>query len=373
MHLQRLHIERIRNLKGVELAQLQPFNIFYGANGSGKSSILEAIHILATGRSFRTNLVKQYIQHSELDGLVYAESTHYRLGLQKFASGEQIIRLNGDTVATQSELAKLLPIQLIDPDTISLLDTGSKPRRQLLDWLMFHVEHEFHGLWLRYQRALKQRNNLLKHPLSDQKLWLQSIQSWEHGLAEYGELIDGLREKVMLQWQPLFKHYCQQLLPHIEISLAYTAGFDSEQGVAASLVQHRGRDMDRATTQHGPHRADLRLKTPLGLADEVLSRGQKKLLMVALKLSQIHLLQDLNKETVVLLDDFSAELDDTAQGRLLSTLAGLNSQVFITTLNGSAVQKMQEILSIPAAVFEVSNGQVQSQPFSGNDMPSHLN
>lgn len=76
MHLQRLHIERIRNLKGVELTQLQPFNIFYGANGSGKSSILEAVHILATGRSFRTNLVKQYIQHSELDGLVYAESTH---------------------------------------------------------------------------------------------------------------------------------------------------------------------------------------------------------------------------------------------------------------------------------------------------------
>lgn len=373
MHLQRLHIERVRNLKGVELAQLQPFNIFYGANGSGKSSILEAVHLLATGRSFRTNLVKQYIQHGELDGLVYAESSHYRLGLQKFVSGEQLIRLNGDTVATQSELAKLLPIQLIDPDTISLLDTGSKPRRQLLDWLMFHVEHDFHGVWLRYQRALKQRNNLLKHPLGDQKLWLQSIQSWEHGLAEYGELIDGLREKVMQQWQPLFEYYRLQLLPHIEVSLTYIAGFDREQGLVASLVQHRSRDIDRATTQHGPHRADLRLKTPLGLADEVLSRGQKKLLMVALKLSQIHLLQDLNKETVVLLDDFSAELDDSAQGRLLSTLAGLNSQVFITTLNGSTVQKMQDVLSAPVAIFEVSHGQVQPQPFSGNYVSSHLN
>ena len=364
MHLKRLHVERIRNLTRVELTQLQPFNIFYGNNGSGKSSILEAIHLLATGRSFRTNLVKQYIQHHAADGLVYAESTHYRLGLQKLSSGEQIIRLNGDSVATQSELARLLPVQLIDPDSVSLLDTGSKPRRQLLDWLMFHVEPEFHGLWLRYQRALKQRNNLLKNSYGNNALWLQNIQSWENALAEYGELIHGLREKVMLQWQVSFKHYCALLLPDITISLDYVAGFDAIQGLEKSLAQHRQRDIDRTTTQHGPHRSDLRLKTPLGLADEVLSRGQKKLLIVALKLSQIHMLQDLGRETVVLLDDFTAELDDSAQGRLLSTLASLNSQVFMTILNGDAIKNMQDKLDFSAvAVFEVSDGQLRAQIF----------
>ncbi len=364
MHLKRLHIERIRNLTRVELTQLQPFNIFYGDNGSGKSSVLESIHLLATGRSFRTNLVKQYIQRGAADGLVYAESKHYRLGLQKLSSGEQIIRLNGDSVATQSELARLLPVQLIDPDSVSLLDTGSKPRRQLLDWLMFHVEPKFHGLWLRYQRALKQRNNLLKYHYGDQVLWQQNIQSWEHALAEYGELIHGLRNKVMQQWQPLFVQYCGLLLPDLVISLNYMAGFDVVQGLAEGLVQHRARDIERTTTQHGPHRADLRLKTPLGLADEVLSRGQKKLLIVALKLSQIHMLQDLDKETVVLLDDFSAELDDHAQGRLLTTLASLNSQVFMTILDGNAVKNMHDKLNFSAvAVFEVSNGQLQAQIF----------
>lgn len=364
MHLKRLHVERIRNLNRVELPQLQPFNIFYGDNGSGKSSILEAIHLLATGRSFRTNLVKQYIQRGAADGLVYAESIHYRLGLQKLMTGEQIIRLNGDSVATQSELARLLPVQLIDPDSVSLLDTGSKPRRQLLDWLMFHVEPEFHSMWLRYQRALKQRNNLLKNSYGERTLWLQNIQSWEHALAEYGELIHGLREKVMQQWQPLFQQYCIMLLPDIPISLDYVAGFDAEQGLLHSLDQHRIRDTERATTQHGPHRSDLRLKTPLGIADEVLSRGQKKLLVVALKLSQIHMLQDLEKETVVLLDDFSAELDDTAQGRLLSTLVSLNSQVFMTILHGSAIKNMQDRLDFSTvAVFEVSNGQLQPQIF----------
>ena len=362
MHLQRLHIDRIRNLKRVELPQLQPFNIFYGSNGSGKSSILEAIHLLATGRSFRTNLVKQYIQHGELDGLIYAEATYYRLGLQKFASGEQIIRLNGDTVATQSELARILPIQLIDPDTISLLDTGSKPRRQLLDWLMFHVEPEFHPLWLRYQRALRQRNILLKQPYQNQTQWMQAIQSWEQALAQYGEIIHGLREKVIGQWQPVINQYLQQLLPELAISLNYLAGYDIETGLQTTLEQHRSRDIERATTQHGPHRADLRIKTPMGIADEVLSRGQKKLLIIALKLSQIQMLQDLQKETVVLLDDFSAELDDSAQGRLLATLAALNSQVFITTLNADTVQAMHNKLqSQPLAIFEVSQGEVSAQ------------
>ena len=361
MHLTRLRIERVRNLQTVVLNQLQPFNIFYGANASGKSSLLEAIHLLATGKSFRTSLVKQYIQHEQADALIYAESLNYRLGVQKQASGEQLIRLNGDTLATQGELARLLPVQLIDPECIALLDMGSKPRRQLLDWLMFHVEREFYPLWLRYQRALKQRNSLLRHHSRSSAATQHSIASWEAALAGQGELIHGLREQVVQQWLPLFQHYCQLLLPDIVVHMGYSAGFDSETGLQHSLQQHRQRDAERGTTQHGPHRADLRLKTANGAADEVLSRGQKKLLVLALKLSQIHMLHDQGYETVVLLDDMTAELDEAAQRRLLATLVGLRSQVFMTTLDYAAVEKTLHGLSdVPRfAVFEVKQGQVQ--------------
>lgn len=360
MHLTRLRIERVRNLQTVVLNQLQPFNIFYGANASGKSSILEAIHLLATGKSFRTNLVKQYIQHECMDALIYAESINYRLGVQKQASGEQLIRLNGDTLATQSELARLLPVQLIDPESIALLDMGSKPRRQLLDWLMFHVEREFYPLWLRYQRALKQRNSLLRHHSRSSAATQQSIASWEAAMAGQGELIHALREQVMQQWQPLFLHYCQLLLPDQSIHMAYSAGFDIQAGLQHSLQQHRQKDAERGSTQHGPHRADLRLKTTYGVVDEVLSRGQKKLLVLALKLSQIHMLHDQGYETVVLLDDMTAELDEAAQQRLLSTLIGLGSQVFMTTLDYVAVQKTLDALSVTQfALFEIRHGQVQ--------------
>lgn len=100
MHLTRLNIERVRNLKTVALQGLQPFNVFYGANGSGKTSILEAIHLLATGRSFRTHIPKNYIQYSAEDAIVFAQSATEKIGMQKLASGEQLMKVNGDTVAT---------------------------------------------------------------------------------------------------------------------------------------------------------------------------------------------------------------------------------------------------------------------------------
>jgi len=139
MHITRLNIQRVRNLKTVALHELQQFNVFYGQNGSGKTSILEAIHLLATGRSFRTHIPKNYIQNNQSDAIVFAQSLTEKIGMQKLQSGEQLIKVNGDTVATQGQLAKILPLQLIDPLITDIIDHGAKPRRQLLDWLMFHV------------------------------------------------------------------------------------------------------------------------------------------------------------------------------------------------------------------------------------------
>lgn len=100
MQISHLSIERVRNLSTVVISDLQPFNVFYGENGSGKTSILESLHILATGRSFRTHLPKVYIQHQAKDAVIFAQSTQDKMGVQKYATGEQLIRVNGDNVAT---------------------------------------------------------------------------------------------------------------------------------------------------------------------------------------------------------------------------------------------------------------------------------
>lgn len=357
MAISRLHIERVRNIKAAALHQLQPFNVFYGKNGSGKTSVLEAIHILATGRSFRTHIPKNYIQIQQSDALIFAQSHQEKMGVQKFITGEQQIKVNGDSVATQGQLARLLPLQLIDPLSTEIIDHGAKPRRQLIDWLMFHVEPNFYPTWQYYARALKQRNTLLK---TQRQLKLQDLEPWNQMLAEYGELLHSQRLSVLQQWQLFFQQDLQMLLPELEIKIEYSAGFHPEIGLLQDLQQAHNRDVERRYTEYGPHRADLRFKTPMGDADVVLSRGQKKLLVMALKLSQIAMLHASNKETVVLLDDLTAELDLTAQRRLIERLSQLGSQVFLTTLDHVAVQQHLHDLSISYQLFNVDNGQIHT-------------
>ena len=356
MHITRLNIERVRNLKAVALQELQPFNVFYGPNGSGQTSILEAIHLLATGRSFRTHIPKNYIQNETANAIVFAQSATEKIGMQKLLSGEQLIKVNGDHIATQGQLAKLLPLQHIDPQSTDIIDHGAKPRRQLIDWLMFHVEPEFYHAWQYYSRALKQRNSLLK---SRRNISLNELESWNKMLGEYGEMLHSQRSGIFEQWKVYFEQDLKHLLPDVELQLEYSPGFHTELGLLNDLTVHHQKDVDRRYTEYGPHRADLRLKTTLGDADVVLSRGQKKLLIMALKLSQIAMLHACNKETVVLLDDLTAELDLTAQRRLIERLSQLGSQVFITTLEHESVKKHLHDLSIFYQLFNVENGQVQ--------------
>ena len=276
--------------------------------------------------------------------------------MQKQQSGEQLMKINGDLVATQGQLAKLLPLQVLDPQSSDIIDHGAKPRRQLLDWLMFHVEPEFYFAWQHYSRALKQRNSLLK---TQRQLSLADVEPWNQLLSRYGEMLHNQRMEIVEQWQTYLQADLKQLLPDLEIHLEYSAGFHTEQGLLNDLTQYHQKDLDRRYTEYGPHRADLRLKTPFGDADVVLSRGQKKLLVMALKLSQIALLHACNKETVVLLDDLTAELDLTAQQRLIERLSQLGSQVFMTTLDHESVQQHFAELSIPYQLFHVENGMVQ--------------
>ncbi|PIL89693.1 DNA replication and repair protein RecF [Acinetobacter baumannii] len=298
MHLTRLNIERVRNLKTVALHGLQPFNVFYGANGSGKTSILEAIHLLATGRSFRTHIPKNYIQYEADDAIVFAQSATEKIGMQKLASGEQLMKVNGDTVATQGQLAKLLPLQHIDPQSTDIIDHGAKPRRQLLDWLMFHVEPEFYFAWQYYSRALKQRNTLLK---TRRNLSLADLEPWNKMLSDYGEILHSQRLSIVEQWNVYFQNDLSQLLPDLEIELEYSPGFHTEQGLMQDL---------------------------------------------------------LNQHPVVLLDDLTAELDLTAQQRLIERLSQLGSQVFMTTLDHASVKKHLHDLSISYQLFSVESGQV---------------
>ncbi len=354
LHIQSVHVQQLRNLHDLHLNHLQTINIITGLNGSGKSSILEALHVLATGRSFRRGLVRQMIEHGQSESIVFAKVGQHRIGVSNTAQGEQTLRLDGGTLKRQSDIARLLPLQFIDPEGLNMLDSGSKPRRQLLDWLAFHVEPHFYELWLRYQRAVNQRNQLLKNTYGHEA----ELNAWEHELEESGQLVHALRLTALERWQLAFKEVLATLLPDQVVELTYIPGFSLDQPLSNSLYEQREREQQRGHTLIGPHRASLSFKAALGPAEHVLSRGQKKLLVLSLRLSQLRVLQQIGRPSVVLLDDMGAELDALAQARLLQSLQGLESQLFITTLALKPLQDQLKTLGLTARIFKLQNGQL---------------
>ena len=398
--IERLQISHLRNLTQISL-EPAACNIIIGANGSGKTSLLEAIFLLSRGKSFRHHQPKRYIQHHQNNTTVHAKLNDSRtLAIQKQADATTILRLNQTTVYNQSILTEQLPTLLIDPSTMDMLEQGSASRRQLLDWLVFHMKQGFHPQWMAYQRLLKQRNSLLKRTRHLTQVQLSELKSWDKGLSNHAALIHHYREQVFTEWQPYFAKSILQLLPSYaeQLSLSYNAGYDTSVALDVQLNERLEQDLQLGYTRIGNHRADIhvhwrsnesvndqttdhrtaasansiqtKLPTLKEQAANVLSRGEKKLLITALRLSQLPLLlndeessdslnDDLSSKAtpVVLLDDITAELDDRAIEILLSTLAQLPCQVFMTSLTDDILPLVNELWSQPNT-FHVKQGKI---------------
>ena len=397
--IERLQISNLRNLTHVNL-HATACNVIIGANGSGKTSLLEAIFLLSRGKSFRHHQPKRYIQHHQNTATVYARlNNSSTLAIQKQADATTILRLNQTTVYNQSILTEQLPTLLIDPSTMDMLEQGSASRRQLLDWLVFHMKQGFHPQWLAYQRLLKQRNSLLKKTRHLTQVQFTELKSWDKGLSNHAALIHHYRERIFAEWQPYFAESIAQLLPAYaeQLSLSYNAGYDTTVALDIQLNERLEQDLQLGYTRIGNHRADVHvhwrsndsaasnnelsdtmheadtnLKVPVikEQAANVLSRGEKKLLITALRLSQLPLLLNTQKTSgvsdnsaqitpVVLLDDITAELDDRAIDILLSTLAQLPCQVFMTSLTDDILPLVHQYWSEPN-MFHVKQGQILS-------------
>ena len=413
--IERLQISHLRNLTQISL-NTAACNVIIGANGSGKTSLLEAIFLLSRGKSFRHHQPKRYIQHHQYAAIVHARlNDGSTLAIQKQADATTVLRLNQTTVYNQSILTEQLPTLLIDPSSMDMLEQGSASRRQLLDWLVFHMKQGFHPQWVAYQRLLKQRNSLLKKSRYLTPVQLAELKSWDKGLASHAALIHHYRERVFSDWQPYFAKSITQLLPTYaeQLSLSYNAGYDTNIPLDIQLNERLEQDLQLGYTRIGNHRADIhvhwrssdlsehanneadsnanavsktiekadtaaKLPTIKEQAANVLSRGEKKLLITALRLSQLPLLLNENTSThaiekdnssvilpndhnkaratpVVLLDDITAELDARAIEILLSTLAQLPCQVFMTSLTEDILPLVHEYWSEPN-VFHVKQG-----------------
>lgn len=342
-------IRSVRNLESVRIEPGPGVNWFRGDNGAGKTSILEAIHVLARGRSFRSANLSGVIAHESESLAVHCKRADSDdvLGVERRRDGWRG-RLNGSDCQRISEFAARLPLVLIEPDSHRLVDGGPSRRRQFLDWLLFHVEPDYLATWQRFARILRQRNAALKHNAGDEML-----DALEPQFAQAAESINALRARQVAGLGEQVDSLAVELgfrLPG-RVNLAYRPGHPGGKTLPEALAEARPRDRERGFTRNGPHRAELVLTCAGHPAAVELSRGQQKILAVLLQLAHLHRIdRDQALRPLLLLDDPVSELDRGHLDVLLDWLehAGIQSWVTATDSGRSSMR-----------VFHVEQGVVQ--------------
>ena len=332
--LTKLSITTFRNIDSLSIRPVPGINVIHGENGSGKTSILEAIYLLGTARSFRSNQLKPVIQEGREESTVFGELENgTALGVSKSRRASQQIRINSRNAASAAELARSMPLQLLNADTFRILEGSPGERRRFLDWGVFHVEHNFYESWRQMQRTLQNRNSLLKSGASSAE-----IEPWTRELARAGELVDCSRRSYVEKLLPVLGEVLACLIQLERLQLDYDRGWDREQPLLQVLHEGLERDGRYGHTVQGPQRADLKIRLGGQYAVDVLSRGQQKLLVGAMKLAEGLLLErESGKRCLYLIDDLPAELDRRNRAALCRFLEGMRSQVFISCVEEDAL------------------------------------
>lgn len=325
------------------------YNLIYGGNASGKTSILEAIAYLGRGKSFRGARSQDLIRHGEAEflllGKIAAGARLAAVGVRNSAGGLEV-KIDGDREISAASLAEILPLQLIDPEVHALVAGGPEHRRRYLDWIAFHVEPSFPGHWKRFRRALKQRNAALRDRASK-----ATMAVWDREFLEAAAEVDQTRRRVLdISRGPLEETGAALL--RSDVAFHYQQGWPGEQPLEEALLAGRERDRLAGTTHSGPQRAELRLIYDERQARRLVSRGQQKLLACTMILAATEVVQtSLQRPMLLLLDDPAAELDKEALERLLRRVFGLGSQIIATALSAEALPFPQQ-----PAVFHVEQG-----------------
>ncbi|NJD06783.1 MAG: DNA replication/repair protein RecF [Methylococcaceae bacterium] len=355
MSLTKLDVFDVRNIERAALTPSSRLNFIVGANGSGKTSLLEAIYILGRARSFRSSQAGQVIRFQQecltVSGRSVAdEGPAETLGV-RLARRQREIMLTGRKLQSSAELIAALPVLLIQPASSGLLENPPKGRRQFLDWGAFHLEPGYLDQWRGYARALNQRNALLR-----QGAGRQAEQTWNHELARYGTMVALARERYGERLAPYFLEASRHFLGTTQFELKLTAGWDRSRDLLEVLGDDRDLDRRLGYTHSGAHKGDFAVLADGRPAKAYLSRGQMKLLVFALLLSQAHLLeQSLNRRGCVLVDDLASELDGANRDKLLAYLAERRSQFFITATDDSLLPVSQ----LPGSgLFRMDQGRV---------------
>lgn len=354
MSISYLSVQGVRNLQNISLHFDERYNFFIGPNGSGKTSLLEAIYLLGTARSFRTHLYNKVVHHEQNSLTVFGEiidrDRDVQMGVQKDKNGETQIKINHLPCRQSAYLAQQLPLQLYYPDSFKIIDSSPKIRREVLDWGVFHVKHEYFKVWSQFQRVLRQRNAWLRgiDETGSALKWhvRQGICPWNKMLSDYAENIHQMRLDYFRRFLPIFEKVISVFFGTM-LTVSYVKGWGPVHGdelaepLLSCLERDKERDLKMGYTHHGPHKADIIIQQDHQLVKDFFSRGQQKLVIIAIKLAQGILLSQLTeKKCIYLLDDICAEFDEYYLRIVMEYLSEVPGQIFFTGINEQIFKAM---------------------------------
>lgn len=357
MPLLDLKVSNVRNLKQVEISPASRINIIYGANASGKTSLLESIYLLSRGKSFRTHHLANIVNSesstfSVTSRIAQGNGQCTSLGIEH-RDGRFRMKAEGTMLKRASDLAGYLPLMVIHQGCHQILSLGPKHRRRFLDWGVFHVEPTFLSVWRRYNRALKQRNAWLQRQNTSQQHG-----PWDEELEESAERLHSLREQYIQQLSSILHDYAGRLFKtETPLSIDYRRGWKADESLSSALSRSYIKDKTLGYTQSGPHRADLHINVGGKPVQELMSRGQQKLLIYAMHLAQASLYRQLaRRPCIILADDANAEIDAVRMGALMNLIEDLGVQAFLTMIEGYRKTGKN---GVDLKMFHVEHGQVK--------------
>lgn len=362
MHLKNLHLVNFKNYSDASLEFSPEINCFLGDNGEGKTNLLDAIFYLAFCKSFFNPTDSQNIKKDENFLLIQGEfekegqSEKIYCGLKK--GQKKQFKRNKKEYEKLSEHIGFIPLVMISPSDSELILGGSEVRRKFLDLIISQYDKAYLESIIQYNKALSQRNSLLKKFAEKRSFDEDSLEIWDQQLIRFGQTVFECRETFVNEFVPLFqKHYNFISNKKEEVALSYSSQL-RDMDFKKLLEEHRDKDRRMTHSTAGIHKDDLEFTIRDSAIKKFASQGQQKTFVLALKLAQAEYLSSIKKmKPILLLDDIYEKLDEKRVGKLMDSIRDdLFGQVFITDTDTERIPDIFKKLGSEPKAFIIKEG-----------------
>lgn len=364
MYLEKLQLLNFKNYEETEIELSTEINCFLGNNGQGKTNLLDAIYYLAFSKSFFNPIDSQLIRDEEafmtLTGNFKREEEVEKIyvGLKK--GQKKQVKRNKKLYERIADHIGLIPLVMISPSDSLLIIEGSEIRRKFLDLIISQYDRRYLDDLIQYNKALSQRNRLLKKFMEIRSFDEASLEIWDAQLIKYGEPVFEARKNFIKDFVPLFQKHYDFISGNKEIvNLEYDSHLN-ENSFSEKLLNSRDKDRRLTYTTSGVHKDDL----GFNLGDKPLkkfgSQGQQKTYLLSLKLAQAEFLKNHKKITpILLLDDIYDKLDEERVAKLMEVVQkDWFGQVFITDTHLDRLPNLFTELKVDYKAFSIDKGEV---------------